>query len=356
MENDLEVRTRPYQPGDENQLSAILESIYRQKFNDQYWRWKYLDNPLQDHYCYCALMDDQIVGFAGGIPYRVKWRDREIVGGQLTDLAVQPGLKGKKVFSPLQRLSMAAIFERADIVYGFTNESSFRIYYKKYPDWDYAFHVPRMIKILNTAPLLKKKVSWDIPAKIVGGLADFGLGLAERVRGRRYVSDVGIVEMQAFDHRFDRLMTSLSPRFNLMHVRDQRYLQWRYSHHPLYRYTLYAAIKEDNVLGFVVLRDEPAAVHRGFILEFLAPPERVDIQHLLLQKAIAHFRDRGVDIIICWMFRHSPYHPVFKRHLFVDRRGDLIVLATVCKKNDELKKDLNDPLSWYIACGDDESF
>ena len=128
MENDINVQARPYRKGDEPYLSAILKKIYHQEFNDDYWWWKYLNNPLRAHFCYCAVMDDRIVGFAGSIPYRIKCKDREIIGAQITDLAVEPDLKGKKVFSPIQKAKLADIKANTDAFYGFTNENSFRVY------------------------------------------------------------------------------------------------------------------------------------------------------------------------------------------------------------------------------------
>ena len=103
MDNQISVETRPYQKGDEKELNAILKKIYNQDFNDAYWWWKYLNNPMGFHFCHCALIDGRIVGFAGGIPYRIKWNGREIIGAQLTDLAVEPELQGKKVFSTARK-------------------------------------------------------------------------------------------------------------------------------------------------------------------------------------------------------------------------------------------------------------
>lgn len=354
MEEKLDIQTRPYQEGDEKYLSAILEKIYHRNFNDEYWRWKYLDNPLGTHFCHCALMEGRIIGFAGGIPYRIKWKDREIMAAQITDLVVEPELQGKKVFSPLQKANLADIRNKTDAFYGFTNENSYRVYYKKEEDFDYSFHVPRMIKILNATAFLKHRLP-AAAAKIAGTVADIGLSLAERMMSVGAGSATAIREIKTFDERFDVFMKMISPSFNMMHVRDQRYLNWRYCHHPLYRYTIYAAEEAGDILGFVVLRNEPAEVHRGFILEFFAFPDRNDVQHLLLNQAAEHFRRLGVDIVTCWMFPHSIYYKAFKRHLFLSRRGDLIALATVSKKNDELKADINNPLRWYVSCGDHET-
>jgi GNAT superfamily N-acetyltransferase len=351
MENEINIQARPYRKGDEPYLSAILNKIYHQAFNDEYWWWKYLNNPLGAHFCYCAVMENRIVGFAGSIPYRIKYKDREIIAAQITDLAVEPDLQGKKVFSPIQKAKLADIKANTDAFYGFTNENSFRVY----RNFDFAFRVPRMTRILKTAALLNERLP-SAAARPAGALADFGLNLAERVKCAGRKAGLGIREIKALDDRFDAFLKQVSPSFKIMHVRDTAYLNWRYLRHPIYRYTFLAVEEADAIAGFAVLRDDPGDVHRGLILEFLTAPEREDIQHLLLEKIIAYFRERGVAVIVCWMFPHAPYYKTFKRHMFVDRRGDLIVLTSPSREDEELRTDLRNPLNWYISCGDDESF
>ena len=349
----MDVQTRPYQKGDEKSLSEILKKIYHQEFTDEYWWWKYLDNPLGDHFCHCAILEDRIVGFAGAIPYRIKWGDRTIVAAQVTDLAVEPELEGKKVFSLIQKVNWEDTRENTDAFYGFANKHSYRIYHKKI---DYAFRVPRMVKVLNATALLKNRKLSTAAVKVVGAVGNMGFRIAERLRAKQVTSDLTIKAITAFDPLINAFLETVSPCFKMMHVRNHHYLNWRYCHHPLYQYAIYTVEEANRILGFMVLRNEPGATHRGFILEFLAAPGREDVQHLLLNKATEHFRHCGVDIVICWVFHHSPYYRAFRRHLFMNRKGDLIVLVHIHQKNDVLKDDFRNPLNWHISCGDDESF
>jgi GNAT superfamily N-acetyltransferase len=356
MEEKLDIQTRPYQKGDEKHLSAILEKIYHRKFNAEYWRWKYLDNPLGTHFCHCALIEGRIIGFAGGIPYRIKWKDREIIAAQITDLAVEPDLQGKKAFSPVQDANIADMRNRTDAFYGFTNKNSYRVYSKKDKNFDYAFHVPRMIKILNATAFLKQRIPSTIIAKAGGAVANAALLAGERLRKKRVKSEISIRAVESIDSAVDSFLKETGASFKVMHIRDHQYLNWRYARHPVHRHAMFVAEEENRTVGLMVLRDEPDIIHRGTILEFFASPEREDVQHLLLHQAVDHFRRCGADIVICWVFPHSPYYKTFKRHLFGSRPGDLIVLTSTTRKNDELKNDLKNPLNWHVSCGDHEAF
>lgn len=349
----MDIQTRPYQKGDETSLNKILQKIYHQEFNDEYWWWKYLNNPLGNHFCHCAILEERIVGFAGGIPYRIKWGDQEIIAGQITDLAVEPELMNKKVFSSIKKVNLADIVEKTDIFYGFTNKNSYRVYINQ---CDIAFRVPRMIKILNAEALIKNRMSSTAAIKLAGAVGNMGLGIVERMRAKRITSDLTIKEIDSFDPSIDTFLESISNCFKMIHIRNHNYLNWRYCSHPLYQYTIYTLEEADSMLGFVVLRNQPGTPHRGFILEFFAAPDREDVQHLLLNKTTEHFKKCGVDTITCWIFPHSPYYKAFDRHLFMNRKGDLIVIFGMCKKNNALRNDFLNPQNWHISCGDDESF
>jgi hypothetical protein len=355
MEEKLDIQIRPYQKGDEKYLSAILEKIYHRTFTNEYWWWKYLENPMGAHFCYCAVMEGRVVGFAGAIPYRIKLKNRKITAAQLTDLAVEPGLQGKKVFSPLQKASISAFFNTTEAFYGFTNEDSYRVYHGM-PGVDYAFHVPRMIKVLNVTAFLKQRIPSGIIAGVVGAVANAALAVVGMLWKKRVSSGIRIRSVDVIDPAADEFLKEVSAAFPIMHVRDHHYLNWRYARNPLHRHAIFTAEEGNRLVGLMVLRDEPDTIRRGTILEFFASPEREDAQHLLLDKAMDHFRACGVDVVTCWVFPHSPYYRAFRRQLFIRRPGDLIVLTTTTRKNDELKNDLKNPLNWHVSCGDHEAF
>lgn len=348
----MNIQTRPYQKGDEKILNTILKKIYHQEFTDEYWWWKYFKNPLGNCFCHCAILDGRIVGFAGGIPYRLKWGNREILAGQVMDLAVEPEFIGKKVFSIIQKINMNDIISKTDLMYGFTNSYSSRAY-TSYTD--FPFHVPRMIKYLKTESIITKKTSSTIARKLSKGLDKISVGLTHAIGTRTDSANIIIKEISSFDSDTDAFMKKIMSDFRMMHIRDKKYLNWRYRDHPLYSYTIFTAKTKKKMLGFVVLGNRNGKENKGFILEFFALQERKDVQHLLLQKTTEYFQSRNTETITCWIFSHSPYYNAFRKHLYVKKKGDLL-MTFVPPTDNALKKDFGNKTNWHISCGDHESF
>jgi hypothetical protein len=348
----MKIQTRPYQTGDDETLNSLYKKVFHQEVPDQYWKWKYLDNPLGWNFCHCAIFEDRIVGFAGGIPYRIKWGENDIIAGQITDAIIEPALMGKKVYSHIQKANMADIKKKADAVYGFTNAYS----YTAYHIYDYAFRVPRMVKILNADAIAKNLMSSALAAKVAGTIGNLGFGMVERMRKKTVKSPLKVKSISSFDPSIDTFIQTIASDFKMMYIRDHKYLNWRYCNNPIHKYDIYIVEDCGKITGFVVLRNQPGKTHQGFILEFFADKNREDVQDLLLKETTRHFRQRGTDAITCWVFPHSPYYRAFRHHLYVKKKGNLIVLITVSKENDVLKNDFKDERNWHISCGDQETF
>ena len=349
----MEIKIRKYQEGDEPALGKILKDIYNQEFNENYWKWKYLENPGRDHYSYCALIDNRIVGFLGGIPYRIKYKDQILVGGQLTDLAIEKKYRGKRIFSLLRKTSLEELRAKTDFFYGFTNENSYLVYRK----FSYVFHVPRLVKVLDIRPLLRKKSTPQIVQQTAGVIGNLGLGAVGAIVKKRRKTGIEISEAKSFDLSVNSLIEKTSSSDKIHHDLDHNYLNWRYCTHPVYRYTIFNDCEDDQLLGFAVVRNMEGNTHRGFILEFQVLQVREDAQHALLDRIEAHFKQLGVETVTCWVFPHSQYFKAFRNHLYLKRQGDLIVLVCLADKdNEQMRNGLTNPLNWNISCGDDESF
>lgn len=351
-----ELTFRRYQEGDEESIITLCEAVYGISTNNDYWRWKYINNSSNLNASYVAVTENKVVGISGAIPYRLKIGDKEIVGGQLTDLMSHPDYRNKNIFLPIMRKSIKDVERKMDTMYGFTNENSFKIYAKRLK-YDIAFRVPRLDRVINTKPFLNRMLKRkDLFTKIIGNILNLASGNLLYPKTPSLGKEIEIRECYKFDERFDVLWNKLKGFFTTITIRDSKYLNWRYRNHPLFKYRTFVAERRDEISGFIILRcAEDKGVKRGYIMDLLVEPERKESLMALFAQAMRFFKDNDVDLVRCWMFPHAPYYSLFRRSLFFKTTSDLVVLTTSFHK-DISNEFLRDPSNWYITIGDCDSF
>ncbi len=70
------------------------------------------------------------------------------------------------------------------------------------------------------------------------------------------IHNIKIEEIKRFDERFDRLWKKISGDYKAIQVRDRAFLNWRFLQCPHLQYRAFAALQNNEVLGYVVIRDE----------------------------------------------------------------------------------------------------
>jgi hypothetical protein len=69
---DLDYKVREYRPGDEDQIVPLLQLVFNGWGDLDFWRWKYLDNPLKMNIITIAESNGKIIGADGAVFQRVK--------------------------------------------------------------------------------------------------------------------------------------------------------------------------------------------------------------------------------------------------------------------------------------------
>jgi GNAT superfamily N-acetyltransferase len=335
-------------------LCPLMRKTFQTETTEAYWRWKFFENPLHENASFVALCGERLIGFAGAVPYRLKYGDRVIKAGHLVDLMVDPEWRGKNVFSLIMRMMVARIIQSMDVMYGFTNEKSREIFERFY---DIAYETPRIDRPVRTEHLARKVIPLAVLSRWMGNAGDSVLRLLVRLHSSTRSKGIYIQSVDRFDSGVDALWEDVSTGFEIAAVRDRAYLNWRYSDHPIYKYKMFTAEGDPgSLLGFVVLRCHhfPDAGPIGLVVDFLVRPDRADAARALLAHSIQHFQTQGVTGVTGWMFPHSPWKRVFERSLFFPRKSKVIVLTTSFADNVDRNR-LKDLRQWYITMGDRDS-
>ena len=106
--------------------------------------------------------------------------------------------------------------------------------------------------------------------------------------------------------------------FDLIEVRDRRYLNWRYCDQRGGDFTIVQAEESGRLAGFAVGTQKRGD---GYVADLLALPGRSDVASVLVADLTRRLERRGVHAVQCWLPHHHPYRAILREHGFVTRHG-----------------------------------
>jgi hypothetical protein len=283
---DLEIR--PYRPGDEAQILATFNLVFREVCGPSYvdrsmatWLWQYRDNP-EGHRIWLAVAGDGTVAAQyAGVPLRVDTPHGEEVFVHCVDSMTHPewrqGLKRKGLFVLTCEPFWDDSKRRGDaLFYGFPVDAAFRIG-QRYLQYTQMCVIDYMIRDLGADAIAKPT---GIEVECV----------------REVPKDV------------DALYAEVRKDKKCLMRRDRRYLDWRYVQNPARAdYELWAARRAGRLVGFMVFKpDSGLAPEACTIADWLVPEADLDAQQALLAAAVQRQRDKGrqrlMTVVPDWSF------------------------------------------------------
>jgi hypothetical protein len=331
---------RPIREGDEERLARFYLEAAGTLSPQEFWRWKYFENPAGRASVFVALDGHQMVGRLGALPVRVRINGKEVLAAELVDGDVLGDYRKGGLFFELIECVRQAGMERGTLFeFGIGPDKGTALAVKML-GLSLVTPVRRVVKVI--VPLLSGMVHRN-PLGIVG------LG--------RNKSDSGVqlAEIRHFDQRFDRLWANWSGA-EISVVRDSAYLNWRYMRCPVADYKVLAAERRGVLSGFVVLESfRRGWVRCGNIVDLLASQDDETIT-ALLSAAIRHFAKRGTAIVIAWVPQHSPVSGFFRKMGFFSIPSWYSLAARSYQEQAMPQACLEDERRWHYAIGDKDYF
>ena len=362
---------RKYREGDELSIVDLLDIAFGKwkgitltKIQTiAYWKWWYKQNPAGSPIIWLAEHDNKIIGHYGIVPMKMKVGNTYLTGSVGCDAATHPQYQGKGIFSYIiNKCYQDAAENNIPLTYGFAN-IHLGPTYKRYEWRGHISFITNMIKVLNWEPVLSRYIHY----KFLARFAAYFLGKIYRSNSELN-SDLEIKRIRYFDERINIFWEDISNHFKIIVKRDQTFLNWRYVDHPLNKYTIFIAVRNDRIFGYCVLREERKEnLRRGQIVDILGLQNHYNVIGYLIQRAFKYFKEKGIDYISCHMSEKNPYIKFFKKAGFtpyprhktalvasINLQGSIIDekavydQALIFSQNSFLKEKKN----WFIMSGD----
>ena len=108
--------------------------------------------------------------------------------------------------------------------------------------------------------------------------------------------------VHSLDERVNSLWNITKDRYGIMAVRDQKYLNWRYSYGS---YTILIAERMGTLEGYAILKIEGKIAKVGLIMDFLS----VEKAYFIITARLAkYFIEHGTDYVLCSILKEDPFN------------------------------------------------
>jgi hypothetical protein len=286
-----DITIRPYRPGDEHQILATFNLVFREVCGEGYvdrtmeqWRWTYYGNPNGMRMSLAVAADGTVASQYAGMPMGLDtpWGHRCFLHcvDSMTHPDYRKGLKAKSLFVETGMPFWDHSLRMRDLLfYGFPVDMAYRIG-KRYFGYVELRIIDYLIRERDAEPLAIP-VGIEV-AKVAAVPPDVG-GLYDIVRA----------EKQCLTRR------------------DYRYLAWRYIKNPNRAdYELWTARRDGRLCGLMVLKPGSGlAPDAATIADWLVPEADPDAADALLAAAVRRQHDeqkqRLMTVLPPWSREHA---------------------------------------------------
>ena len=237
------------------QKEAFADILAEMKTTDEfmvpdYYRWKY-HAPSGHALIAVGLEGGHMVSTLSMTPLEIRYKQNSVLAWRASDAATLPKARGKGYFLRCGQTLDEAL-KPNEIFYAFPNKNSIPMFLKL--GWQEKGIVTTWV---NPLTFLRKRASPNIN------------------------------EIAGFGEDQDRLAERLTDQGKAMIFRSADYLNWRYTHHPLYKYTSFIYRKGDEQTGYAVTRIcDVYDMHVVMIMDLAGLEPRVE---LALLQYVAHW-------------------------------------------------------------------
>ena len=254
-------------------FSKLFEVSFNRKIKEEFFKWRYLDNPVKDLLVAVAIDKGEIVANYSVSPMLVE-RDGNVYKTAISMTTMtHPKYEGRGLFNSLAKMIYDEMKRRNYVaVWGFPNSISHGVFIKKL-GWKDVYEIPTMSLNLDKLEMIKNN------------------------------DDFNVVKNNCFD-----IFENEVQNHNYHTKKSKEYYQWRYAKHPYNIYENYVVEKDQEYVGNMVIKIYNNSID---IIEFnFIEDEEIKVAiHYLINLGIKNKYQR----ISGWVNLFNTSHTTFER-------------------------------------------
>jgi hypothetical protein len=274
------------------QLTELFTLVFKMKTTAEFWKWKYIENPLsagmQD--LVVALDGNKIVGARPFLLNELWLGDRKIIAAQHCDTMVHPDYRRQGIFNRMGKQALKYLGEHDCVLsFGFPGPMSRKGFasqgYRKLMDIEILF---RLINPLSIVTYKFKNIRSN-------------LLFVEDDTYQIEVNDGYTVDLATLDS-FRKL--------NMIDVvRSEENLRWRFDSCPHNKYRYILAKKDGQLMGYAVIsvQKQIKSLPIGIIIDYLIKDLDINCAQAIISKAFDEFKRSACNVVATWALGDSAF-------------------------------------------------
>ena len=317
-----------YRQGDECRIVELLDTAFGgwphrdiSCSKDQFWRWKYLDNPSKKNNIVLAWLGERLLGCDHGIYMNLKIGDESLRLSHGTDSAVHPDYHGRGIYTRMAKLKKIVHVEVGrNLSYWISVNPIFIKSALRKGRPSFPYELLNLLRVRDVRlHLVKTKSSYKIWKELGYYLLKGYKALSGFFsRNNSVDGNFTLREIDEFDERIDSFWEEVKGYYCFILERTRGYLNHRFCDPRAGSYRVTIAEDGERILGYsVIMINRIREYMSGNFLDLLVLPGRVDVVDALVKDAINHFDSEGVNAIRAWTLKGHPIIRVLEENGFV---------------------------------------
>lgn len=316
--------------------------------NEEFLKWQYYDNPSGSAYIRIAYDKDEPAGQYIIIPMYMKVNDKIVKCTLSLNTLTREKYREKKVFTMLAEQVYADCKEDgAQFTYGFPNQNSFPGFIRKLNFKNIGF-LPLLVRPLDIKSMVYKGTNNNFISKFCN--------IFRSIFFVQEISSDDVFEIDEDDiYLFDEFWKNIENEYDIIGIRDSKYINWRYRQIPLRKYKIFGIKKVDKLVAYAVLRNTKIdSFDCGMIVDFLFIDGYEEEAIAILKHSISYFNKIKMDMVGCLMNHTAKEYEMLKKLRFikVPKKLEPQPFPVILRVHDENLNISDDIKNWFLTMGD----
>ncbi len=349
---------REYREKDEEQILPLFNQVFGLEREEDYWSWLYLDNPAEDSIIALAEAESEsgsgseIVGQCTLSPSKLNIKGETILAGQSIDTMVDADYRGEGLHKKMAERTYDIAREKdMRVRLGFPSQDALRGLLGSI-DGTLTTEVPIYMNMYKLENFLTAVFRVKLIGKIfaIPGMAL--MKILHKEKRLKTKENYEIKEISHFGEDFDRLDEKFREENKIYTARTSEYLNWRVKDHPKADYKTIAAYKDEELMGYMVLKTEDRPLKRkvvtrlGSIVDLIALNK--DVALALNKEAKKYFKAKDVDFVAMWVTETFKYRELFESLGYHISKSKIPFVVKDLSPDEKYKEIIAKEENWYL--------